>query len=744
MGDRRRRVRTEILGTPLTMPAHRPAFGQPVRYPESVAYLPPHEATAVPGFHAYSQRWSVAPGDDLDLRVSHDGPVRLVMVRHGLQTTMPEVVADLGEFDAAPHPIQRGSLVVVPDPVALIGAITVELWCRPLAHAPLAGLLWHPACQLALHDGRPGLTLRTSAGEVTGHGPALATRQWHHLAFTYDGLRAILWVNGIAVFSEISGGRPAVGAQAMRLGALVNEAGQSCACFTGDLWSPALYTRPLSLQELAARACTRPAAPAPGCVGHWVFDAVGGPPYRDTSLSERHGQGVNGPIRLIPGPNRSEDSDWCSYDPLVDPAFGHAVRLMADALVDCRWPVTATWTVPAGLASGQYAAQIRNAAGEQRLVHVIVRPPPRLSRRRSARQPRLVCLSTTSTRCAYNFQPFGQRALDYGAYQSHASYPLLGQLLGWRRPATGEPWSTTTVNFELPFYAWLRREGIAHEVYAEWDLEADPSLLDGATIVAWAGHSEYWTAGQYDTLRRFRQRGGHLLALSGNTAFWRVSVALREGLMEVRKHDRRAMPGVACDAMLNRAHHHQLDHLPGGYLHAAGWPQAALGLGQSNGFTDPPLNGPRADFEVLLPAHPLFQQPRVINTAGAFAPRAAGYETDLSLHSQLSRFGEPRLTHYPARDGSPPPSLAYAASLATQVLARARIPASGILDYDVNYFPGEMWAEMLYTPPGAAGPRSGGVFAGGSVLASEILLTDANFSAFLRNVLDHFGGVSGE
>ena len=466
---------------------------------------------------------------------------------------------------------------------------------------------------------------------------------------------------------------------------------------------------------------------------------MGGQPFRDTTASKRHGRGVNFPIRMIPGPRRIQDSDWATYDPLRDDDFGFAVRCMADAVVDCRWPVTAEWRVPAGLSSGQYAARVTNAAGLVRDVHFIVRPSqPARSRPGKPRTPRVLCLSTTSTRCAYNFQPFGNNAFDYGAYQAHPSYPLLGQLLGWRRPATGEPWETTTVNFELPFYEWLRKMEIPHDVIAEWDLEADPSLLDGYTVAAWAGHSEYWTVAQHEALQRFQKRGGHIVAMSGNTAFWRVTANLAQSVMEVRKHDRRSIPGVSSDAMLNSAHHHQFDHLPGSYMHTTGWPQTTLGLGQTNGVTNPPLDGPRAGYEVLQPKHDFFRKPRAVKTTFPFAPQAAGYEMDLSLRSMLEQFGDPQQPHYPAHDGSPPPTLARAKKLSMQILARARIPGSGLLDYDVNYFPGEMWAEMMWTPPTKT---RGATFASGSVLSSEILLSDENFSNFLLNVLDRMGVV---
>ena len=81
--------------------------------------------------------------------------------------------------------------------------------------------------------------------------------------------------------------------------------------------------------------------------------------------------------------------------------------------------------------------------------------------------------------------------------------------------------------------------------------------------MAWAGHSEYWTAVRFEALQRFRRRGGHLLSLSGNTAFWRVSIDLEKGVVEVRKHGQGEARsyGASVDPMLDNTHWHHYAHL---------------------------------------------------------------------------------------------------------------------------------------------------------------------------------------
>ncbi|MCE9590497.1 MAG: hypothetical protein K8S99_08240 [Planctomycetes bacterium] len=713
---------------------HQPA-AKPIPCADDLSFLPPHEPTPVAGFHAYARQMGVAPGESIELCVSHDGPVDVRIERYGPEDRKGVTLATLSAVESELEPIHRGSYVHVARPIGRWPEFSVEVWFRTLADAPLAGLVSQNTFTLSLRQGNvPCFGVRTDKCWHEFSGSSLSLKEWHHLVATCDGKLIHLHIDGkpvrepMPLFGAVDWKSPAK--EPLRLAALGDALGQASAFFTGDLCGPAVYPYVLKPALIASRWKKRETDPAPRAVAHWKFDAIGGKPYRDAT-GTRHGKPVNYPIRMVPGPQRIDDDDWCTYNPLKDHRYGHAARFMADALVDCRWPIAARWRVPASARSGQYVARVTNAAGEIRHVHFIVRPKKPTAR--------LACLSTTNTRVAYNFDPFANDKLDYGAYRVHPSYPVLGQILGVRRPSTGEPWQRTTVFFETPFYAWLEREGIAYDLYTEWDLEADPSLLDDYDVVAWAGHSEYWSVKQYEALRAFVARGGHIACFSGNTAFWRVSVDLKNSAIEVRKHDRRPCPGTTCDPMVHRAHWHQMDHLPGTYMHTSGWPQTSLIGSVTTGFTNPPLQGPRASYEVTAADHPLFHSPRPIDTAGPFALNGAGYETDVSARSMLKLYGESKIKPYPARDRSRVPRLADPFDKGLTVLARAKIPNSNVLDYDVNFSPsGELWGEMtIIERPDLKG--HGLVFTSGSVLSSEALLTDANFSDFAKNVLNRMG-----
>ena len=343
-----------------------------------------------------------------------------------------------------------------------------------------------------------------------------------------------------------------------------------------------------------------------------------------------------------------------------------------------------------------------------------------------------MCVSTTNTRLAYNFESFGDPDLDQGAYKTHGVYPLLATMNPVRLPAGGH-WYQHTINFELPFYAWLDQENIPYDLYTEWDLEDRDDLTTNVAAIAVAGHSEYWTAGFYQRLRDFVDHGGHLLLMTGNTGFWRVSRDTTNQVIEIRKHEvDRDVMAADKGPMVAAAYCHQHDGQPGSYLHWCGYPVYNLTGGFSAGFTEPPIDGPRAGYRILDHEHELFRTPNRVDTNGEFAPDAAGYETDQSMRSALARFGDPSRPAYPHRDGTPAPRMAHPFDQDLVVLARAEIPGENyIFGYDADLQRGPMGAEMLWR----TFPSGGHVFHAGSVLAAWVLKDHDNFRRFMLNVL---------
>jgi hypothetical protein len=68
---------------------------------------------------------------------------------------------------------------------------------------------------------------------------------------------------------------------------------------------------------------------------------------------------------------------------------------------------------------------------------------------------------------------------------------------------------------------WLEADGYQPELVSQWDLDRDPTILDGYDAVVTTGHDEYWTAAGRKVLDDFVERGGKYARLAGNIV-WQV------------------------------------------------------------------------------------------------------------------------------------------------------------------------------------------------------------------------------
>jgi hypothetical protein len=76
--------------------------------------------------------------------------------------------------------------------------------------------------------------------------------------------------------------------------------------------------------------------------------------------------------------------------------------------------------------------------------------------------------------------------------------------------------------WEHAFVRWAESNDIAFDYLTDYDLDAEPDVLDDYDVVVLVGHSEYWSGPQRDNAERFVDRGGKLAIFSGNTCFWKV------------------------------------------------------------------------------------------------------------------------------------------------------------------------------------------------------------------------------
>ncbi len=229
------------------------------------------------------------------------------------------------------------------------------------------------------------------------------------------------------------------------------------------------------------------------------------------------------------------------------PAEDHPVPAQAWTK-GCDWPAAATVIAGGEWRSGYYEVVLTiDVNGKQRRDHAffVLRPP--------ADSPNRILLQlSTNTWHAYN--DFGGLNLYTGATISSLQRPMSRGYLfkppgAGRRVATVHPpdpdmnahvgylrqhklsgyaGSAGWPSWELPFVEWAEREGFEFDMCLNADLEDDPSIVDGYSLVLSVGHDEYWSGPMRDTVEGFIARGGNVAFLSGNTSFWQVRMEDRD------------------------------------------------------------------------------------------------------------------------------------------------------------------------------------------------------------------------
>jgi hypothetical protein len=80
--------------------------------------------------------------------------------------------------------------------------------------------------------------------------------------------------------------------------------------------------------------------------------------------------------------------------------------------------------------------------------------------------------------------------------------------------------------YDLPFLQWMHRTGKHADFFSDSDLAAASSgraLFRAYDLIVFPGHHEYVTEREYDLVSEYRDRGGHLMFLSANNFFYKVT-----------------------------------------------------------------------------------------------------------------------------------------------------------------------------------------------------------------------------
>ncbi len=741
------------------------------------AALPPHRALAVPGVHAYPLEHSVAPGDSLELCVSSSVPYRLSLCRLGLQVDDPAGDTVLARFDESPpnpQPIHPGSYVVSDKSVSgTHRAFTLECWVRPWDLTKLQGVISQEDKDsddgFALGIGKDGyvgffLGDGSSPDDQVVHRtpPGVVSRnKWHQLVATWDGKQKRVFVNAQAAGAWEFAGPLAPGTHPLRLGAM-GQAGVAHHFLDGDLAMPAIYDRVLEADEVRASFARNglSAARGRGVIACWPLAEERGEHVADASGGGHHGRIINHATWMIGGPGFNADVPrFGSYDPQVDAARGHGLRLASDDLYDCRWSVTHRWRVPAEARSGLYVARMEfEFEGKPRQYHCtfIVR---RAAHRRKAP---ILLLTATNTWRAYSGTPFAltpearhqvwgtggiekdPRGLPaYNFYRDHAAGQgtyQLGLRLPWPSAGPYVLYGGPTKYSHLAradrfSQIWLEEQGYEYDVISDLDLHRDPGVLRDYQVLMVVGHNEYWSLPMYRGADDYLRGGGNLVVLSGNAVFWRVSFNDAGTVMECRKAD---AAGNRVPLPRRGEAWHSHDRLRGGMLRDCGWPGINLIALDCLGFNNPGAADQFGPYLVEEPGHFLFKHPEdlALQRGDRIGRAADGVRIANAHEFDIRPSTFVRLQEQPSPAGGVVPTDPPGITL----LANGQVywkKGGSAFDYFFRRISPQtdQGGEMIYWER----PAGGRVFNAGAIGAGWVLSVEPKMAALLRNVLAHFG-----
>lgn len=190
------------------------------------------------------------------------------------------------------------------------------------------------------------------------------------------------------------------------------------------------------------------------------------------------------------------------------------------------WLEPVSVPIPVDWPSGLYRAVVNDSA-TRTSASFVIRPS------REHRQ-RVVVLANTNTWAAYN--AWGGASL-YAYNLRDGSDRQAATEVSTLRPNPSADVSDVRGHLaggETHLLRWLEQSSIDFGMVADRDLHQDAAALEGATVLILNTHPEYWTAEMLDAVVAFLNQGGSLLALSGNSMYWRTTVS--PSTIEVQKY----------------------------------------------------------------------------------------------------------------------------------------------------------------------------------------------------------------
>jgi len=542
----------------------------------------------------YVDKLSAAAGDAISLMLSSsESPVEVSFVRlrvahkHRHDPIIAEDVPGERHFvGAALQPVVPGSYMIAPHgrgPAIADFTMCAWVWCRTPTSGGERGVIakWDPTTSSGFAlglDAGGALTLWSGDGAARSSvslSRPLRPRAWYFVFAAFDpwthdaivGQRCLdHWVGPAGEEERRAHLQDAhvdradipwvVGARGVRP---AGDRETPCGCFSGKIEAPTVWRRAQSdVQQIASQADTI-AFDDPELLVAWDFGSrFGSPQVIDRGPAGLHARVVNTPARGVTGHRWTGQN--CDFQSAADQYA--AIHFHADDLTDAAWPTAFTWSIPATLASGVYAARLITRAGEDFVPFVVRGAAAESSAPVRVLLPTFTYLAYANARSlgpesdprrevGWAVPPAANDDLladhpEYGLslYDLHADgaevvYSSLHRPLLTMRPDAWHRAIDAPRHFaaDLCLIEWLDRAGFNADVITDGDLHAMGSdALADVDVLITGSHPEYCSGAMLDAVEAFVAHGGALMYLGGNGFESVASVAAHDpGTLEIRR-----------------------------------------------------------------------------------------------------------------------------------------------------------------------------------------------------------------
>jgi hypothetical protein len=171
-------------------------------------------------------------------------------------------------------------------------------------------------------------------------------------------------------------------------------------------------------------------------------------------------------------------------------------------------PAAFTFLIPHTWVSGIYVAHLESNDDESDVVFLV--------RGSADSECRILVQIPFATYQAYN--EWGGNNL----YDHHKK--LRSNRVSFNRPCTPAEVSPSTWDAKEyeSFVGWIGANGFSVDYASSIDIHSSPNLLTKYKLFVSVLHDEYWSREMRNNVERFRDGGGNLCFLSGNTCWWQV------------------------------------------------------------------------------------------------------------------------------------------------------------------------------------------------------------------------------